>query len=257
MQQLTAEKQIDICNYALLSNEGDHYPISAVTGSIRYFQELFSVVYDAIKNGPKKKARLSAEVLANTSFEFGYVYPGSLGFALAIPNQRYLLIQSEIDEAADLVFKLLQSGSIKDVLELVPKVGVAALPRVYNLCQVHSDYRLDARIQWAKNKEITNDIVVHSPEFERLGDILKETSDTDEEKASIPGTLVGLDVDTDYFHFFPVEGDEIRGKLSKDFEHDASWGVPAKYTAEIIVRTRTQYSKGEEIKSYELVTLKP
>lgn len=43
------------------------------------FQKLVSVVYGAIKHGPRQRQRISEDVALETAFEFGYSFAGSLG----------------------------------------------------------------------------------------------------------------------------------------------------------------------------------
>src|SRR5262245_54431690 len=79
---------VDLCRYRLIPDKGNRYPVAALTGALGSFQDLITVIFDAIQHGPKIRARPSADVVQLTSFEFAYSYPGSLGLMLTMPNER-------------------------------------------------------------------------------------------------------------------------------------------------------------------------
>jgi hypothetical protein len=53
--------------------------VAAVTKFLLDFQELFSHIHDALKNGVGKNRHLSSWMLNETAFDFGFSYPASLG----------------------------------------------------------------------------------------------------------------------------------------------------------------------------------
>src|SRR5215469_10964227 len=78
---LANDLELDVCKYRLFPEAG-RPTIAALSHAWADFQNLFSVVYDAIKSGPKTRARVSAETTSETSFGFAYAYSGSVGIVL-------------------------------------------------------------------------------------------------------------------------------------------------------------------------------
>jgi hypothetical protein len=56
----------------------ERYTVAAVTKFLLDFQELFSQICDALKNGVKKNRQLSGWMLNETGSDFGFSYPASL-----------------------------------------------------------------------------------------------------------------------------------------------------------------------------------
>ena len=89
----------EVCAYKVFSDE-ERPSVKALSSVLGNFQNLVSTVYDAIKtNIPKERARISAEIAAETEFRFGYTFPGSVGVVLTVQNQRLLIGESYLDES--------------------------------------------------------------------------------------------------------------------------------------------------------------
>lgn len=245
----------DVCDYRLIPEQEIDFSISSIGAILQAFQQLYSTIYDAVRNGPKKRARLSVEVVENSTFSLGYIYAGSLAFRLTVPSERLIAIESDTDIAADLLLKILQSKSHEDIRKLVDTVGIASITRAFELSKVHSDYRFSGRIQWMRKMEDSRGTTVHVEQFENLREIISDTSDRIEEILVLRGRLVGLDVDTNYFHMTVPEADDIKGDLSDQFRYDQSHGVPGNYRAELRKRTHLRYSTGVETTNWELIDL--
>ena len=247
----------DICDYRLMPETDSPFSISSIAETLQAFQYLYSTIFDAIKNGPKKRARLGPDVVANSTFNLGYIHAGSLAFLLTVPSERLLGIESDSDRAADLLGKILQAGTHADVRGLVDTVGVATITRAFELSKVHSKYQLSNRIKWIRKKEEVSDIVIHAQQFETLCGIIDETGDEQEDEVILSGKLVGLDVETNYFHMTFPDAEDIKGTLSDQFQHDRSRSVPGFYKAELRKRTHLKYSTGAEAVNWALISLDP
>ena len=253
--EVSRQEQIDVCDYRIIPETPDSYPISGIGQSLQRFQDLFSIVFDAIKTGPKSRAHIGADITAQSAFNFGYIYAGSLGFSLTIPTERLLLIESDAEQAIDSLVSILQCDSSESLRELVPTVGVASISRAHKLSAVHASYGFNTRIRWFSGRELRHDIVVHAPDYERLRELIDRTGDESEVRTTLIGRLVGLDVDTDYFHMTFPQAEDIKGKLADEFQHDDGRTVPGSYRADVIKHTRLHYSTGETDESWVLVAL--
>ena len=88
---------VDVCSYRLFGGQ-KLGRLSGLTRVLSDFQTLVSVIYDAVKSGtPKRRRRVSVDAATETAFDLGYVFPGSLGVVLTMPNERLLLGESKLD----------------------------------------------------------------------------------------------------------------------------------------------------------------
>ena len=120
-------EHVDICSYRLIADESDRFSVSAMTTTLSAFQSLVTVVYDALKTGAKVRARPSAEIVEQSTFDFEYAYPGSLGFVLTMPNERLLIGESDLDQAISWIFKMMKAESTEEVARFARQVGVASI----------------------------------------------------------------------------------------------------------------------------------
>lgn len=73
------KQYLDICAYRLIPEAADSYPLLGITKILGEFQQLVTTVFDALKTQkPKTRARVAPELVQLSSFDFGYVAPGSL-----------------------------------------------------------------------------------------------------------------------------------------------------------------------------------
>ena len=91
----------------------------AITKSLATFQELVTAIFDAFKTSPKLRAKISAEIVAQSTLNFGYAYPGSLGFVLTMPNDRLLIGESELDRAFQTIFAMTKAEQSAEVASYV------------------------------------------------------------------------------------------------------------------------------------------
>src|SRR5689334_7542975 len=69
---LSALQHVEVCNYRLLPEASQHYGLPYVSSSLLSYQNLFSQIYDALKNGPKVRAVLGREALEESTLDFAY-----------------------------------------------------------------------------------------------------------------------------------------------------------------------------------------
>jgi hypothetical protein len=254
--EIANSQHLDICKYRLIPESGDTYPILGLSKILAEFQQLVTTVFDAIKTKrPKTRARIAPELVQLSSFDFGYVAPGSLEIVLTIPNDRLLLIESDLDEAVNTVFQLMKSDDSREIGSLAAKVGVASVKKLYELAEDHYKYALSADISWKREAETRGEILVQPAEFERLCGRLDEKSDEANEPVSVRGRLVGLDIELGTFHMTFPEGEDIKGKIGGAFQEGRISEVPGNYIANMKKTTIIYYSTREDKVSYELVEL--
>ena len=249
-------EHVDVCTYRLISDDREEYSIASLTATLNAFQDLVTVVFDAIKTGPKIRPRISPDIVQQSSFDFGYAYPGSLGLVLTIPNERLLLGESDLDRAINIIFDMVKAQTPNELSRYVSDVGVAGIRRLYRWSKSHSDHRINADIRWQRSQEDRASVVIQTQELLRLEEIIEETGDEIEDIVSVDGELIGLDVGTrNFFHLKVVRADDIIGKISEEFKKKKTYEIHGFYSAKLLKRQKIHYSIEKEEESWELISL--
>ena len=88
MERLAALNKIEICKYRLVPSLVNEYGLGHVSKALFEYQNLFSQIYDSIKNGKKSKAQIAPEAQRESMMDFAYTYSGSLGVVLLARGDR-------------------------------------------------------------------------------------------------------------------------------------------------------------------------
>jgi hypothetical protein len=253
---LTDEQMIDVCRYSFVPEESDRYPLLSLTKILTEFQELFTAVFDAVKTGkPKVRAKSSADIVQQSSFDFGYTAAGSLRVALMVPNERLLAVETELDRSIELVFQAMKAKEAREITELTPVIGIAAVKKLYELADDHAKYALSADIQWRRRGEIRRRVTIQPPQFEQLRAEINKKTEKKIETIRLHGRLVGLDVEVGTFHMTFPEAEDISGRLAESYTGGKPAEVPGNYAATIRKESVIYYSTQEDIETYFLVEL--
>jgi len=248
---------IDVCAYRIFGEE-ERPTLKALSSILGDFQTLVSTVYDAIKTTiPKVRARISAEVVAETEFRFGYTFPGSVGVVLTIPNQRLLIGESHLDESLQVISKMAKVHDSPEVLEYAKRLGPASVRALYRWAYDHAESGLGVDIEWRRQQVIRTRIFAQRPELQRLHQTIAMTSEERISELTVHADLVGVDVARRTFHVKLDTGEDIRGSLAKDIPISEKQTVelPKRYKAHIIKTEKIYYSTEEEVTSYNLLSL--
>lgn len=250
-----AKAEVDVCDYRLFAGDHDRFSANAIADAIKGFQRLFSVVYDALKNGPKSHARISNETAHDTTLALGYTYAGSLGIAFTLPNERMLLGESMLDEAMSTVFEMIQAKERGDVSEFAEKLGAAPVRVLHGWAADHYSAGFGADIEWKREKDVRANVLVQCHEIESLKSAIEEVSETTTTRMTINGELVGADVHSRRFHFISAHGN-LRGTFTDAIGKGHEAELPKRYTATIVQTKKTYLATGREHVAYFLEKLK-
>ncbi len=252
---------IDVCSYRLFGEE-EQPTLKGFSNVLGDFQNLVTIVYDSIKTAvPKIRAKISADIAAETEFRFGYTYPGSLGIVLTIPNERRLLGESFLDESLKIIAEMAKLHESPEVLEYAKKLGPASIRALYRWAYDHAESGLGVEIEWRRQRIIHTHMFAQKPDFQRLHQIISATSDEQTCEETVSADLVGIDVAKNTFHLELDTGEDIKGSLSDimaetiDEKHPAK--LPKRYKAKYRKIRRILYSTDEEKTSYHLLSLEP
>ncbi len=250
---------IDVCSYRVF-NENNSPSIKGLSSVLNDFQNLVSVVYDAIKTAiPKARARISAEIEAETEFKFGYTFPGSVGVVLTIPNQRFLIGESFLDESLKTISEMVNVRDSFEVLKYSNQLGAASVRALYKWAYDHAESGLGVDMEWRRQKMIHTHLFAQKPEFERLYQTINFTSDEKISEDTVYANFVGIDVDRRSFHIKLDTGEEIKGALSEsvNISEKQTIELPKRYIAHIRKTQKILYSTEEEKTYYNLLSLEP
>ena len=253
--EAAARVEVDICSYRLVPSES-RLSIAALSKALNGFQTLFSLVYDAIKTGPKQRARLSTEATNSTSFGYAYSFNGSVGFTMTLPNEQLLLGETHLDEAMRIVFLMAQAKSSQEIAEFAKKLGPPPVRAMYRWADDHIEGNLEANIEWRRREEVRSSLFVQKPQLEQLRKAIDETSNETEEDLDVMGNLVGADVNRKTFHIEMEGGGEIRGTFTDAISEEHTVTLPKAYGARIRKTKTIVYSTEEERTFYLLLSLR-
>lgn len=247
---------VDVCSYRLLTT-GPKASLETLTSSLAAFQKLFSVVYEAIKNGRRETSRLSAESISATSFDFGYTFAGSVGVVLTIPNERLILADTDLDHAIEMIFKMANCESSEEILEFAQGLGTAPIACMSTWANSHTDSAIGANITWHRGEDIRSSLQADLPVFERIRDIINATSDTEEEEFEVEGQLVGADIQSSRFHMILSDETDLKGKFENAISPSQTVELPKRYKAFLRKTTVTIFSTNKKNAAHFLLRLEP
>lgn len=244
---LTNEDHVDVCSYRLIPEDKSRFPIAALANSLREFQAAFTRVFDGLKSKtPKRRGRVSAEITAQSTFDFAYAFSGSLGLVFTMPNERLLIGGSDLDDAMELMFQIFKSDRPERVRELAVKAGIPAIRSIHDWAREHAQYDINVEIKWQRKSEVRASILVQAAELRRLQDVIESTRETDVEDVEISGTLFGLDTDDRTFHMKFPEAEDVEGRLSEDFIYDPEFALERTYIAQLEKSSTVYYAYERE-----------
>ncbi|TWA87146.1 hypothetical protein FBZ83_1018 [Azospirillum brasilense] len=246
--------EVDVCNYRLIPEV--ERPLAAGVGdALKTFQSLLSVVYDAVKYGPKSTKRIGAEVWAQTALGFNYTYAGSIGIVMTLPNER-LLIDSHLDEAMKTVFEMVKSPDSSTVLSHARQLGVGPVRAMHDWAQGHLAAGFGASIKWGRGDDIRSEVLVQMPELENLRRVISEASDENVDYWYVSGDLVGANVSSKTFHI-KTEDMNIKGTFGAAIGQAQTVELPKRYRFKLRRTTRVYYSTDKEDVEYFLEEIDP
>ncbi|ESW93865.1 hypothetical protein X770_02885 [Mesorhizobium sp. LSJC269B00] len=246
LSEITRTGLIDVCDYKIIPDSLHSYAISAVTAALHDFQDLVSIVFASLVSGPRRSAKISADVAQKTEFGFGFAYSGSLGVVLTIPNDRLIGgMESELDRAVSEVFALLRIRNSKAVNEAATRLGVPVVKKLHHWTKTHSQYGMSADIKWTREEEIRDRVVAQSREMELIYKLIEESDKRISDPIELTGELVAWSVPRRTFVLTFPDSPPISGHWSKTFNGQAQRKVPSRYRARLTKETLVRYGDGD------------
>ena len=150
--------------------------IAALAKALDSFQTLISSIYDALKNGPKQRRRLSKEIIKETSLSFGYAFSGSVGMVLTLPAPEPSHRESKrlLDKSIDVFFRLAHATTTTEIAEIREQIGLPPIRALSEWAKALTAHDLGADIEWEGQHEVTNRLFIQTPELDHLSRISAE-----------------------------------------------------------------------------------
>jgi len=254
------DRLVDVCDYRILPSNLNFYPVKAVAESLSGWQDAVTSFFAAIRDKkPRARAVYSPEIVAASTLNFGYSYPGSLGLVMYIQNDQ-LFNETDLDLAVSGIMRLVDTETVADVRDIAETFGKAAVQSFYSWSKTHTDADLSADIKWQRGKEVKFERCVQPAGLERVQGIIKVADSKDVKIEQYDGVLVALNI-TGQGSFKMSFADpslrDISGKFGEEFDSKIPHEVPARYAATLRRTLYTSLWSTDEHSDWELVSLDP
>ena len=253
-EEYARREHIEVCRYKLQSEKTDRYPALDFSKSLHDFQKLFSQVFDAVRHGPKVRARVSGQIIDETTFDYGFSYPGSLGTVLTLPGESDLF-GAKFDDAVGAFLRVTEIKSEADVREVISDLGEAVVSKAYNWSKSNYFGGFGADVIWRTSTGPSRAGEISRGRFGTILEIIDKTSDEEIRKFETPGMLMGIDAQTNRFRFIDPSGEYFVGPISQHFDTSVKWAINTRYRAVIEVEAVTRFATEETRQTYRLLEL--
>ena len=217
-----------------------------------------TVLFDAVRDGPKRRYAPASDSIEDSTFECFTMKTGPLAIvSMVIPNDRLLAIKSDLDEAFELLFRLLKAQNTGDLKEIARPAGIAAISRLHALAEHSVMLGLDVSIAWSQFTPERPPVRLSREKAKWLRSAIEKTVEDVEEDYEILCNLIGLDDEAGRFRVVSLDGVSIEGSLAEEFPRGAKLTLRSWYNALILRETAINYASGKESVQWTLQSLKP
>jgi hypothetical protein len=200
--------EFHVCHYRVLFD--GRATLAGVTRVLTDFQNLFSLVYDALKNGPKLRARLGPDTLNESALGFAYSYSGSIGVVLTISNEQVSTVGRLLDETIRSTLGLVQASDSATLSEFSKRLGLPPVRAAYKWADEQLRLGIASSVEWRHQQQVRASLSIQRPELERFLAIADETTEQTSEEETANVELVGADVLNRRFHLRLDNGLSVR-----------------------------------------------
>lgn len=240
--RLAEINRIEICNYRLIPYSEGGFGLPFVARSFLSYQNLFSQIYDSIRNGVlKERAVIGKEAEFESMLEYGYSYSGSLGVVLLAQSERDFF-EGHLDRPIDALYQVLEIADTDSVKDVAHSLGNAVVKRVFDWSAINVEGKFSADVRWSRSDGRQLGQVVERRQMERIVDVIGATSDETTDTVQVQGMLVGTDLPARSFHFVVPDGESYKGTFHPDLRIGHEVVVGKLYDAEIVLVERFHYA---------------
>jgi hypothetical protein len=250
------DDQLDLIEYRIEAASGEICPALAVARAIQHFQEMTTTVFDAVRASPKRTYQPSQENIELSTLHLAGARVGSVTMSLAIPNERLLAIQSDLDLTFELVFELLRLRNREGAVKLQRRTGIAALSRALAWAQNSVEHGLTTFVSWQKSEAVSESAAISPNEALILQTTIETTAIERIDDVEQECELVSLNGVSSSFVLRAANGEELAGRVGNGFPR-GPWTIHEHYAAALTRRLSIRCSTGEETAQWTLNSLTP
>lgn len=228
----SAERLVDLCEYKILPNEAGRYPVRGVSGALEGWQSMVTSFFGAIRDKPRDRAPFPREIVAASTLNVGYTFPGSLGFVLYVPNDQFLPTKTDLELAVQGIVDLSRAEDVETVRRLKDQFGKTSIVSFYRWSETHLGCDFDADIKWGRGQTRPIERVVQRSELEKVRQLIDAADEAVEKTVSLRGVLSSKNIPRRSFAFVVTDTDQlITGTLDSTFDESIEHSVPGEYEA--------------------------
>ncbi|MHA6685361.1 hypothetical protein [Mesorhizobium sp. A556] len=240
--RLAEINKIEVCNYRLVPEPSVSLALPFISRSFLSYQNLFSQIYDAIRNGVlKERAVIGKEAEIESMLEFGYSYSGSLGVVLLAQSERNFF-DGNLDKPIEALFQVLDIKDNDTVRDVAHTLGNAVVKRVFDWSEANILGGFSADVRWTRSDGRQLGQMVERRQMEKIVDVIKKTADESSTPLALRGMLVGADLAGRTFHFVVPDGEAYKGPFHKELEVGPEIVVGKMYDVQIVVMEKYFYA---------------
>src|SRR5665213_256631 len=232
---------IEICTYRLFA-ENQQPTLIGIANALIDFQSMFTVVYDARKNGRKFTAKVAPDIAAACSFGIAYTFSGSVGIVLSISGRQNLIGGTDFDETIDTIFEMAAAKTSEEILGFSRKLGPAPIRLLNQWATDLVRNGLGVEVKWQHDRKCPPSLLMQHQEMSSLSKTIAQTSDKSVSSCESTGMLLGADVLRASFHFLTDAGQEIRGTFRDAISDKQTVELPKRYAAYLTVTRQIQFA---------------
>lgn len=252
------DEQIDLVEYTIRRVDGAACSVRALAASLLLFQELVTVIFDAVRDGPKRRYSPLSDNIEQSTFECFTMKTGPAAVvSMVIPNDRLLAIKSDLDVSLDLLLLVMQAQCSRDLREIARVAGISTISRAYAWAEHSVMLGLDLSIDWNRLMPARQAVKLSRENAQVLKSVVEKTVEDIEEDFQIICHLSGIDDEASRFRAVSLDGVDIAGSLADDFPRGAQWTTRAWYDARLLRETVISYAHGKESVQWTLRSLEP
>ncbi len=245
---------VELCDYRLIPRRDGRLILPHISNSLLQYQYVFSQIYDGLRNGVKRIARIGNEAWQESVLQIGYTYSGSFGTVLMAPSKRDFF-EGSFDRTVEAVDQLLNIRDEYEVRDIAKTLGEAVIKRLHDWSAANVEGNFDADVRWRRSDGRQFGRLINYEDMARIVMLISATSDEERTPIQSSGVLVGADVQSRSFHFVEPNGGAYRGSLAEGFPTGTVFEVPGSYRADITRISTINYASGRESERFELVRL--
>ncbi len=254
---LLGREQHDLIRYRIELFDGNAPPAAAVARSVLLFQSLVTAAFDAIRTVPKRLYQPSNESIRLSSLSFAGPPAGRTAIHFTIPNDRLLILESDLDAAFAIVFELLTARAKTAFRNIAGRAGIASVAAAFAWAENAAQHGLTTTITWRKASDERRTISLSHSDALLFRTAIAAIADEAVEPVECDCELLSLDEAAGTFRIENADGATIVGGLADGFPPGGSWTTRRWYTAVLHRATRVRYATGDEIVRWSLRGLIP